>query len=238
MLSLKRYLKDNNIKNLLVVFPHPDDESYATGLLLLEAKKLGIKTNLVILTKGENGSSEYSKGDELSRVRTQELIQASNILKVDNIMIGDFKDAGIKEDIDRLKGYIQTQIDNIKPDLVVTYDHGGFTGHPDHIATSVTVLDICKSKKIPLLFYTPIGMNRVLNRNLAEKYNSTPGYIVHPKLSLNKVEAFFKHKSQITKFGIVYKLLLALFILISPEVYHLVDYTKVYSHKYFPFSIG
>lgn len=234
---LKDYLSKNKHRKLLVIFPHPDDESYATGLLLQLAKKLGIETNVLILTRGENGSSIYEKGKQLSDIRTEELVSASNILSVDNLVIGDFKDAGIKEDIEKVKEYIQTQIETIKPDLVVTYDHGGFTGHPDHIATSVTVLGICKSKNIPLLFYTPIGMNRVMNKNLAEEYNSLPNYIVKPNLNLNKVRAFFKHKSQLTKYGLLFKALLSLFILISPEAYHLVDYAKEYKYQYFPFKI-
>lgn len=234
---LKRYLKDNNTKNILVIFPHPDDESYSTGLLLLTAQKIGIRTNVVILTKGENGSSTYNKGDELSSIRNQELIDASKMLGVDNLVVGDFIDAGLKDSTDELNGYITSQIESIKPDLVVTYDHGGFTGHPDHIATSVEVLKICKSKNIPLLFYTPVGMNKVLNKNLVQEYNSTPDYFLKPVFSFKKVQAFFKHKSQLSKFGILYRILLMIFIFTSPEAYHLVDYCMEYRYEYFPFKI-
>jgi LmbE family N-acetylglucosaminyl deacetylase len=234
---LKRYLKEKNIKNLLVIFPHPDDESYSTGLLLLTAKKLGIKTNVIILTKGEKGSSNIQKGIQLSSTREEELRQASNELGIDNLVIGNFKDAEIKDYIEVVKEFISGQIKSINPDLVVTYDHGGFTGHPDHIATSVLVLELCKSINIPLLFYTPIGMNKVLNKNLAQQNNCIPTYFLNPILSLKKVKAFFKHQSQISKFGFLYKGLLAIFILISSEAYHLVDFSKEYKYEYFPFRI-
>jgi len=40
---------------LLAVFAHPDDESLNIGGLLAKAKKEGIETYLVCLTKGEKG---------------------------------------------------------------------------------------------------------------------------------------------------------------------------------------
>lgn len=41
----------------MTVFPHPDDETMASGGLLLAAKRLGWKTVVVVLTKGGAGEN-------------------------------------------------------------------------------------------------------------------------------------------------------------------------------------
>ncbi|MFX5108402.1 PIG-L family deacetylase, partial [Acinetobacter baumannii] len=41
--------------DLLVVVPHPDDESFGAGGALLLAKRAGLRTGILTLTRGEAG---------------------------------------------------------------------------------------------------------------------------------------------------------------------------------------
>lgn len=41
--------------DLLVVVPHPDDESFGAGGALLLAKEAGLKTGVLTLTRGKPG---------------------------------------------------------------------------------------------------------------------------------------------------------------------------------------
>lgn len=236
MKSIDTYLHRFKPKRILGVFPHPDDESFTIGGLLLKASKLGIDTNVLCLTRGEYGKSLRALGNRLGRKRVKEFRRAMEILDVKESHIGTFKDGFLRYSSATITKYVEEYIEKYNPELVVTYDPGGMTGHPDHIALSKATLDICKRKNIPLLFYSPKGLFRKLFKNRADRYRSIPNYILKNGWNHRKARAFFVHKSQLELNNIVMKFIIYLIIALSPETYHLVDYSKEYRYKYFPFE--
>ena len=62
----------------LVFAPHGDDETYGMGGTLLEARKSGIETHLVILTDGALGGDK----DNLVELRKNEVAQACKLLGI------------------------------------------------------------------------------------------------------------------------------------------------------------
>lgn len=235
MKLLKQLLDKYSGKKILCIFPHPDDETFATGSLLQTAQKLDITTIAVSLTHGELGYSKTAKGDPLYKMREQEFRQAVLTLGVDFTEIGNLPDGKLREEETALRNSIKVYIEKYNPDLVVTYDHGGLTGHPDHIITSVITLELCKEKKIPLLFYVPFGLTRMLNKNPAKEYDSKPEYVQKSFLNFQKANAFFCHHSQLDQKNRVYTLGAYLFLLFAAEWYHLVDFDTEYPCQYFPF---
>ncbi|KKQ25909.1 MAG: hypothetical protein US62_C0042G0009 [Candidatus Woesebacteria bacterium GW2011_GWA1_37_8] len=68
MKDFKSELNKIKGKTLMVIFPHPDDESMMTGGLLSTAHKLGIRTVVVTITKGGAGKFTFiPKENQLQR---------------------------------------------------------------------------------------------------------------------------------------------------------------------------
>ena len=225
---------------LMVIFPHPDDETVATGGLLLTANKLGWRTIVVTLTKGDAGKCFVNKhGKTLSQIRSEELKKATNLLKVDRLVIGNFKDAKLKGSKEDLKNYAINVIQDEKPDIIVTYDHSGFTGHPDHIQLSVSVLGILKGlhKKIDLYWVSAPKFlaNLVFNKETIENYVEPTDMIFLGFNILTKIKACLAHKSQdVGSMNILLYLYLAIF---HREWYYKVDLKKTYKYKFVDFKI-
>ncbi|KKQ37647.1 MAG: hypothetical protein US53_C0013G0006 [Candidatus Woesebacteria bacterium GW2011_GWA1_37_7] len=68
MQDLSTYINVIGAKKLMAIFPHPDDGSFVSAGLFLNAEKLGISTYLLCLTKGGRGINSYKKGD-LTKIR-------------------------------------------------------------------------------------------------------------------------------------------------------------------------
>src|SRR4030088_971567 len=147
---------------LLLVHAHPDDESGATGGVMIRAHDHGHRVVLVTATRGEEGEihnmDEAAVRPRLGEVRTEELRGSCEILGVDRqefLGYGDSGRAGTRtnddprsfhmapraEAADRLTVILREE----RPDVVVTYTPDGTYGHPDHIKanhTTIAALDM------------------------------------------------------------------------------------------------
>jgi LmbE family N-acetylglucosaminyl deacetylase len=124
-------INDQGIK-VLAFFPHPDDEVSGTLVSLLDQ---GNEVYLVTLTKGEAGNSDeqYSKS-ALAQLRTEEMQRAAKLIGVTKLHLLDYLDGGLENlGMDSLKRIAKSWIDEIKPDILISYDSKvGLYGHPDH----------------------------------------------------------------------------------------------------------
>jgi LmbE family N-acetylglucosaminyl deacetylase len=156
MKNLEKYLSEfKGNKVLAVIFPHPDDETVATGGLLMIARKYGYRVVVIILTKGERGQMLINPmGKTTSEIRERELRLAVKRLGGDELIQMDFPDAGLKETVSKWKNEIDRQLGEINPGIVVTYDPSGMTGHPDHISLSLVMKELAKKRKIALFWTT------------------------------------------------------------------------------------
>ena len=126
-------------KQLLVIFPHPDDETVMTTGLIQRALKRNWNVKVVCLTAGEAGQIHTNgNGKSLINIRKSEMTKAIQVLGVDDFKVCDFPDGNIKT-TKAWKKYLFKKLRWDEYGLVVTYDHSGVTGHPDHIALSVEV---------------------------------------------------------------------------------------------------
>jgi LmbE family N-acetylglucosaminyl deacetylase len=147
---------------LLLVHAHPDDESVATGGVMLRAHQAGHRVVLVTATRGEEGEihnmDEATVRPRLAEVRTEELRRSCEILQVDRQEFLGYRDSGmagtpsnddpgsfhvapLAESAERLAVVLREE----RPDVVVTYTPDGTYGHPDHIKahhTTVAALDV------------------------------------------------------------------------------------------------
>ena len=126
---------------LLCVLAHPDDESLGLGGILAKYTAEGIEAYLVTATRGEQGwfgQPKDNPGPEaLGRIREQELREASKVLGLREVHLLDYHDGEVSaaDQLVLLKQVV-SHIRRIRPDVIVTFDHNGVYGHPDHIAVT------------------------------------------------------------------------------------------------------
>lgn len=240
MKTFDSLLESHRNKKLVAIFAHPDDESFLTGGLLLAAKKYRIHTELICLTKGEKGKNALAKGD-LKKIRTTELKKASETLQIDKVSLHNYPDAGL---IDTKKEWTKAISERIKkspPDIILTFDHGGMTGHPDHIIVSVELLKMIRKMKIkPLLLWRVPGAaeRKLLGRHADHECASAPNlYLKYGFLDfIRKMKAVFAHRSQMRSFLHILKFTFLMFVF-RAEYYCEVDPKKKYKHKFVHFEI-
>ncbi|GAA1997523.1 N-acetyl-1-D-myo-inositol-2-amino-2-deoxy-alpha-D-glucopyranoside deacetylase [Nakamurella flavida] len=149
---------------LLAVHAHPDDETLTMGATLARCAAEGIAVTLVTATLGEQGEvigAELAglaadEADQLGGYRYTELAAACRALGItDHRMLGGvgaFRDSGMAgtPSADHPRAFVRARtggpdharavaalvavIDEVRPDVLLTYDADGGYGHPDHIA--------------------------------------------------------------------------------------------------------
>ena len=142
-------------RSLLLVHAHPDDESIGTGATMARYAAEGARVTLVTCTLGELGEIippdlRHLFPDELGQHRIGELDRACAALGVtDHRFLGGagrWRDSGMmglpdnddprcfwQANVDEAAAALLTVIDEVEPEVVVTYDAIGCYGHPDHI---------------------------------------------------------------------------------------------------------
>lgn len=124
-------------KKIVAVFAHPDDESFGPGGTLA---KLAEENQVFLLsaTKGDAGRG-IKRNIPLPKVRAEELKKAGKILGIKKIFFLGFKDGTLCNKLyHQLAKKITNKLNQIKPEMVITYEPRGVSGHLDHIAVSLT----------------------------------------------------------------------------------------------------
>jgi LmbE family N-acetylglucosaminyl deacetylase len=136
---------------LLGVFAHPDDESFCAGGTLAKYAAAGAAVTLVSATRGEAGQirdAARATRATLGRVREQELCDAAGCLGVHDVRFFDHLD-GTLRDIDRplLVAEVAAVIEEVQPDVVLTFGADGAYGHPDHITIGEATTEAFLSRR-------------------------------------------------------------------------------------------
>ena len=120
--------------DLLAVCAHPDDLEVCASGIFAKAKKEGLKTGLVIFTRGESG------GYASQSVREEEAQEAAGILELDYFVMLDFPDAGVYFEKSAVHALIP-HLRNCSPRYVLTLLEEDY--HPDHVAVSKITKAAC-----------------------------------------------------------------------------------------------
>jgi N-acetyl-1-D-myo-inositol-2-amino-2-deoxy-alpha-D-glucopyranoside deacetylase len=157
----------------MFVHAHPDDETISTGATMAYYAGTGAHVTLVTCTLGEEGEIHVpelamlaaDQADQLGGYRLVELDRACQALGVADHRIlggvGRYRDSGMmgtpanenprafwRADLDEAAGHLVEIIDEVRPQVLVTYDTNGGYGHPDHInAHRVAMLGAAKSRQ-------------------------------------------------------------------------------------------
>ncbi|USK59726.1 bacillithiol biosynthesis deacetylase BshB2 [Peribacillus asahii] len=131
-------------KHILVVFPHPDDESFAVAGTLALHIQAGTPVTYMCLTLGEMGRNlgnpPFATRESLPIIRKQELLDATKAVGIQDLRMMGLRDKTVEfEDDEKLTNMIAEAIDELHPSLVITF-YPGYSVHPDHEATGRAVV--------------------------------------------------------------------------------------------------
>ncbi len=152
--------------HILGVFAHPDDEVFCAGGSLAKYVAAGADVTVVSATRGEAGQIRDATAATrltLGKVREQELRNACTCLGVQHVVVLDHVD-GTLRDLDRkaLIDEVIVLIDDIRPDVVITFGADGAYGHPDHVTIGEVTTEAFASRPGGRLYHSHFPRSRLL----------------------------------------------------------------------------
>ena len=125
-------------RSILGVFAHPDDETAGIGGTIARYAAEGATVRIVTATRGEQGSlgpdDRIILREDLPIVRETELRSALIVLGAPPPVLLGYRDGEVADaDFAELVAKVEAQMDEVKPDVVITFGPTGITGHSDHI---------------------------------------------------------------------------------------------------------
>jgi len=208
--------KENKPKVYLAILAHPDDEIAMAPVLAKYAKN-----NTVYLLIGMDGrfgtKPGFPTGDSLVKVRQQESNCGCQILGIKPPFFLGFSDdlthnetPKFMEQVYYLKQKIKKKIEELNPDVILTFGPDGDTGQSDHRlisnATTEVILNEGWAERFPLYYLAwskkdseklrqalGFGLNTVNSKyyNVSISYNNEE--------EIKMINALDCYKSQITK---------------------------------------
>lgn len=162
-------------QKILYVFAHPDDETFTCGGTIAHyAEQPDVKQVLYCATLGDAGKvgePPVCTREQLGEVRQQELINASNILGIDQLIIRDFGDGTLDQKVEFLTEDVRKVIESERPDWVITFPPNGISGHRDHKAIQQATREAVEQISFPIKLYYII-----IPESIAKKHYSHPVY--------------------------------------------------------------
>ena len=131
-----------HFKNVLIVFPHANDETVTCGGTIRRLANEGATITLVLLTGGELGNPTGTLDLSLKATRRGEVECAASILGVIRVIQEYFRDGRLSGQLTEIKSALSRTMTYLDPDLIVTCDAAGLDGHPDHVACSEAVTEM------------------------------------------------------------------------------------------------
>ncbi len=208
--------RDNQPRTLLAIFAHPDDESSVAPVLAKYAAE-GVTVYLCIATDGRLGVNEHAKipaGDSLATVRSLELTCAAEKLGIkppimfglhDQLKMGESNRA-LNSQLDSLRNGVRKLFQELKPDVVITWNASGWTGHHDHRLVNAVVTEVFESQswdKPAQLYYAAIPTGSLPKESgfplatVDKKFLTVTVPVTDADYARSK-EAWLCHKSQYT----------------------------------------
>jgi LmbE family N-acetylglucosaminyl deacetylase len=177
---------------VLLVVPHPDDESLATGGLLAALSSRGVDTLVVAVTDGENA---YEDVESLGAIRREEQEEALRRLGVssDSIIRLGLPDSSVSLHEEELTSQL-VQLSSSQTHVLAPWP-GDF--HPDHEACGRAAIEAARATGAKLTFYFFWTWHRgTLDLLRREELSVFP---LDDEMISAKQQALFCHASQLER---------------------------------------
>jgi mycothiol S-conjugate amidase len=136
-------------RTLLVVYPHPDDESFGNGGTLARYAAQGVAVHYACATRGECGTVDPALLEgyaDVAALRSAEQECAARALGLAAVHYLGHRDSGmqgaadndhpaalVQAPLERVAGQIAALIRALRPQVLLAFNSYGGYGHPDHI---------------------------------------------------------------------------------------------------------
>lgn len=207
-------------RKILVTVAHPDDEAFGPGGTIARYASEGVEVHILSATRGEFGQwdedsrnlEQRTKNKEqlkVHHVREEELRSSAKALGVVKVEFMDFIDGQLcNNDYHKITQKIIAKIQVFKPQVIITLDRLGVSGHIDHITVSLcTTYSFLHTTQPRKLYYEVMTMeHREKEKRLDDYFIYFPeGYskdqittvIDYSQYWERKKEAMWKHQSQL-----------------------------------------
>lgn len=156
-------LQLDNIKSVLCVAPHPDDEILGCGGLLARLAASQCRIHVLILSGGENATGIESL--DLAECRVQESLRAAQVLGLPEPAFLQLPDRGMHY-AEPLIEILENALDRLEPQYLLLPSLS--EPHPDHQAVAMAGLAAVQRSRFPqtVLFYevgAPLHPNSILD---------------------------------------------------------------------------
>jgi LmbE family N-acetylglucosaminyl deacetylase len=144
-------------KHIAFITAHPDDETLLAGGTIHQNHLAGGKNSLFCATLGEKGIAYLVNPpsiEEMKLLRKNELLNVGKYIGIHTIEMSDLPDGAIEHHIEVLKNSVLTFITTHRPDILISFNQDGFTGHRDHVIISTITKEIAKNLSIPFFTFS------------------------------------------------------------------------------------
>ena len=184
-------------KNILAIYPHPDDESFGkAGALALHARD-GAEITLVCATLGQMGRRMgkpfFANRETLSKIREKELREACERIGIKDLRLWRMQDKTLQfEDPEELADKVEAVLKEVRPELVYSY-YPKYAVHPDHDSLAEAV--VIAIKRLPKN-ERPTVFGSAFSRNCTA-FIGEPDIVLDVSEVLDvKLAAYRAHRSQ------------------------------------------
>jgi LmbE family N-acetylglucosaminyl deacetylase len=142
------------LRPLLVVAPHPDDETLGCGVAIMRTKDIGQRVKVVVVTDGQasHHSAQVTR-DQLIKLRQDEAIAACERmgLSADDVVFLNLPDGEAAAHHDRGLAALDREIATFAPGLILY--PSALDSHPDHRAAARMVEQLVAEGRTPCPAY-------------------------------------------------------------------------------------
>lgn len=130
--------------HVLVIFPHPDDETFSSAGTLARYIDQGVPVTYACLTTGQMarnlGNPPFATRESLPTIRERELEAAAEAIGITDLRKMGLRDKTVEfEPHDEMDAMVQSLIDECQPSVIISF-YPQFAVHPDHEATAEAVV--------------------------------------------------------------------------------------------------
>ena len=177
---------ENNGKQVLVLAPHPDDETFGCGGTIRMLSEGGIHVDVAFLTRGEQGveggGATHELAQQTAQTRSREAEAACQILGVRHVFFLEGKDSCLSDQPHLADAISNLLTQNRYQRVFCPWQHDS---HDDHRATFALLRDSVVKSHTPLSFwlyevwkplpantFVPIDGTMASKQKAIEKYQS------------------------------------------------------------------
>ena len=147
-------------KKIIVVAPHPDDETLGCGGTIAKRLAEGCEIFVIVMTDGRNAFSKLfgicsePNPDEMVRMRRTEMNRAMKVLgvPVENILFLGVEDGKIEDNVDVLATKVLEILNELQP-VEIYFPYSG-DYHRDHRAACLILKDCLKRSSFSGIAYS------------------------------------------------------------------------------------